>query len=120
LNIEVFAQPLHVGDQVPGRILFETRVRPAAAAATLVKKNDAIACGIEEPARACVAAGARSAVQENRGLARGIAAFLPVDLVAVADGQKPVAARFDGRIESASGAAVVQNLYSSEAVPASV
>jgi hypothetical protein len=95
-------------------------MRPAAAAAALVEEDDSIACGIEEPSRARVAAGTRAAVQEDRRLARRIAAFLPVDLMAVADGQVPVAARLDGRIESASRAAVVQNLYSSEAVPASV
>jgi hypothetical protein len=95
-------------------------MRPAAAAAALVEEDDAITCGIEEPARARVAAGARAAMQEDRRLARRIAAFLPVDLVAVADGQMPVAAWFDGRIESASRAVDVQNLYSSEAVPASV
>jgi F0F1-type ATP synthase alpha subunit len=52
-------------------------------------------------------------MQEDRRLARRIAAFLPVDLVAIADGQVALAARLDGRIESASRAAVVQNLYSS-------
>jgi hypothetical protein len=120
LDAEVLAQPFHVGDQVPGRVLLETRMRPAAAAAALVEEDDAIACGIEKPPRTRIAAGAWAAVQENRRLARGIAAFFPVDLVAVADGQMPVAARLDGWIESASLAAVVQNLYSSEAVPASV
>jgi hypothetical protein len=95
-------------------------MRPAAAAAALVEEDDAIACGIEEPACACVAAGARAAVQEDRRLARRIAAFLPVDLVTVADGQMPVAVRLDGRMESAPRVAVAQNLYSSEAVPASV
>jgi hypothetical protein len=52
-------------------------------------------------------------VQEDRRLAGGITALLPVDLVTMADGQMTLAARFDGRIESALRAAVVQNLYSS-------
>jgi hypothetical protein len=112
LNAEVFAQPLQIGDQVPGRVVLETRMGPAAAAATLVEEDDAIARGVEKPARARVAARTGTAVQENRRLARGIAAFLPVDLVTVADGQMTLAARLDGGIESASGAAVVQNLYS--------
>jgi hypothetical protein len=113
LNAEVLAQSLQIGDQVPGRVVLETRMRPAAAAAALVEEDDAIACGIEEPARACVAAGARATVQENRRLARGIAAFLPIELVTVADRQMTLAARLDRRIESAPGAAAVQNLYSS-------
>ena len=108
LDAEVLAQLLDVGDQVPGRVVLEARVRPAAAAAALVEQDDAIARGIEEPARARVAAGAGAAVQEDRRLAVGIAAFLPVDLVAVADDQMPLAARLDGRIESASRTAVVQ------------
>jgi len=109
----VFAQPLQIGDQVPGGVLLETRMRPAAAAAALIEQDDAIARGVEKSARARVAAGARAAVQENRWLARGIAAFLPVEFVTVADGQMTLAARLDRRIESAPRAAVVQNLYSS-------
>jgi len=53
-------------------------------------------------------------VQEDRRLSGGVAAFLPVDLVTVADGQMTMAARFDGRIQPAPGvAAVAQNLRSS-------
>ncbi len=89
-------------------------MRPAAAAATLVEENDAIARGVEKPARARVAARAGTTVQENRRLARGIPAFLPVDLVTVADGQMPLAARLDGRIEAAPDVArFIQKAYSS-------
>lgn len=87
---------------------------PAAATATLVEENDAIARGVEKPARACVAARAWTTVQENRRLARGIPAFLPIDLVPVADGQVPLALRFDGRIEAAPDVArFIQKAYSS-------
>jgi hypothetical protein len=116
----MLAQFFHVGDQVPGRVVLETCMRPAAAAAALVEEDDAIARGIEKPACARIAARAGTAVQENRGPALGIAAFLPVDLVTMADGQVSLAACLDRRIKSAPRAAVVQNLYSSNSVPASI
>jgi hypothetical protein len=109
----MLAQPLDICDQVPGRVVLETCVRPAAAAAALIEQDDPVARRIEEPSRAGVATGAGSAVQEDRRLARRIAAFLPIDFVTVADRQVPLAVRFNGRIESAPRAGNAQNLYSS-------
>ena len=77
-------------------------MRAAAAAAALVEQHDAIARRVEEAPRFRIAAGARPAVQEHDGLARGIAAFLPVDLVAVADGQVAVTQWLDRRVEFAT------------------
>ena len=84
LDAEVLAQLLHVRDQMPGRVVDQTGVRPAAPAAALIEQHDAIGVGIEEAAGAIVAAGAGAAVHEHRGLARRVAAFLVVDLVHVA------------------------------------
>ena len=65
-------------------------MRAAAAAAALVEQEDAVARRVEEAPRLRVAARARPAVQEHDRLALGIAAFLPVDLVAVADREVPL------------------------------
>jgi hypothetical protein len=89
-------------------------MRPAAAASALVEQDDAVARGIEEPPCAGVATRAGSAMQEERRLAVGPATFLPVDFVAIADGQVALAARLDRWIQPAPGiAGVAQDWHSS-------
>ena len=102
LDAEVLAQPLHVGDQVVGRVGGHVdggvaRVREAAAAATLVEQDDPVSLGVEVAAASGAAARAGAAVHDERRLAGRVAARLPVDEVAVADVEQPVVVRLDRR-----------------------
>jgi hypothetical protein len=112
----VHAKPLDVGDKIPGRVVLEARMGAAAAAAALVKEEDAVARGIEEPPRPGIAARARAAVQENDRLALRVAAFLPVNLVAVADGEMPLvdAARSAGSVRDAGSRPHILAILASE------
>jgi hypothetical protein len=74
-------------------------VRPAAAASALVEQQDAV-CGRVEPASHPRAApGSRPAVEYDGGLAGGVTAQLPVDVLAVADVEQPVLVRIDLGLE---------------------
>ena len=81
LNAQVLADFLDIGDEVPGGVCFERRVGRALAAAALVKIHDAVFFGVEEAALFGLGAAAGTAVQKNHRLARGVTAFLEVDLV---------------------------------------
>ena len=98
IDLEMAAQALHVGDEMPGRVGFERGMRAAAPRAALIEHDDAVAGGIEEPPRIDVAAAAGTAVHEHRGLAARVARLLVVHLVAVADGEVAAVERFDRRI----------------------
>ena len=89
LDVQVLAQLLHVGDEVPRRVGLERRVRAAAARAALIEHDDAIAGGVEEAAVIARAAAAGAAVQEHGRLAARVAAQLPIDAMAVADIEMP-------------------------------
>ena len=78
------AQALDVRDQMPGRVVLEAGMGLRAAAAALIEQQHAILLRIEQPAMLGRAAGARTAMQEDGGLALGIAAHLPIDLMAIA------------------------------------
>ena len=81
VDIETAAQSLHVGDQIPGRVGLERRVRPTTPRAALIEDHDPIAVGIEEAPRVHVAAAAGTAVHEQRRLAARVARLLVIDLV---------------------------------------
>src|ERR1700744_2498015 len=110
LDVQVFAQTLDIGDQVPGRILDEAGTRTAASAAALIEHHDAIVVRVEKLPRAFVGSRAGTAVQENRRLAGGIAAFLIINLVYVRDAQVAVTiglerrGQFAARCTSRTGA----------------
>ena len=101
LDAEVLAQLLHVRDQVPGGVVDQTGVRPAASAAALIEQHDAIRVRIEKAPGAIVAAGAGAAVHEDRRLALGVAAFLVVDLVHRRHAQHAALVRLDRWIQRA-------------------
>src|SRR6202453_5081193 len=86
---------------MPGGVFPETCARPGAAAAALIEHDDAIMQRIEELTRAPVRTRSRAAVEEHRGLAGGVAAFLVVQLVHVRDPQVAVFERLDRRIQLA-------------------
>src|SRR2546421_12174147 len=98
----MLAQLLDVSHQIPGRIIDEACVGPALAAAALVEEHDAVLFGIEEAPHPGVGAAARTAMQEHRGLALGIAAFLEIKLVQVRDFEITRAVGPDRRIQSTS------------------
>jgi hypothetical protein len=80
-DAQLRAQPLHVGDQVPGRVVGQLAQRRRAPGAALVEDDDAVVGRIEEAAVVGRGARARPAVQENDGLAGRVAGDLPVDAV---------------------------------------
>jgi hypothetical protein len=98
LDAEVLAQRFHVGDQVPGGVVFERRMRSAATAAALVEEHDPVARGIPEASLGGRGAAARAAMHEQRGLAGGVAVLLEVDLVRRVDCQAARVERSDFRI----------------------
>src|SRR5262249_16411635 len=101
LDLEVRAQALDVLDQVPGRVVHETRGRAALTAAALIEQDDTIAPGIEQSAHLDVRAAAGAAVQKDRRLAARIAALLEVDLVQIRDLEETYAVGFYGGIQAA-------------------
>ena len=105
---EVVAQQLEVGNQVPGGVGAEVgrvvaRRRDAAAAISLVEQDDAVRHGVEQAPVVGRATRARPTVQEHHGLAVGVAALFPVDLVAAADLEHAGRVRLERRIEGAHG-----------------
>ena len=101
LDAEVLAQPLHVGDEVVGRVRRHVdrgvaRVREAAAAATLVEQDDAVSLRVEVAAASRAAAGAGPTVHDEGRLPGRVATRLPVDEVVVAHVEQPLVVRLDG------------------------
>jgi len=103
LNAQVLADFLNIGDEVPGGVGFERRVRRALAAAALVEIHDAVFLRVKEAARFGVGASARTAVQKNHRLARWVAAFLEVDLVDRRDPKSACVIGLNRRIEPGDG-----------------
>ena len=104
LHAEVFTQPLHVRDQMVRGVAAQIRgrvggVRGAASAAALVEEDDPVSVGVEPPPYDRAAARPRPAVHDERGLATGVAADLPVHEMAVADIEHPLLVRLDLRIQ---------------------
>src|SRR5262249_41050796 len=78
---EMLANFLDVGDEVPGRVLFERCVRRTLSAAALVEVHDAIFLRVEKSPLFGLRSAAGSAVDEHDRLARGVAALFEIDLV---------------------------------------
>src|SRR6185437_6093941 len=96
----MLAQALDILHQMPGRVVDQTRMRSALPAAALIEQHDAVALRIEETAHPRVGARTGSSMQEHRGFAAWIAAFLEIDLVHVGDAQISGAIGSDGRVET--------------------
>jgi hypothetical protein len=99
----MLAQAFHVGDQVMGGVGGQISGRVAGvghapATVALVEQDDAVALGIEDAALTRRATRARASMNDQRWLALGITADLPVDEMAVAGVEMPVAIRLDRRI----------------------
>ena len=79
------AQPLDVGDQMPGGVGVERGVGRRLSAAALVEQDDVVELRVEQPPVLWRDAAAGAAMQEHRRLGALGAGALPIDLVAVAD-----------------------------------
>ena len=79
------AQPLDVGDQVPGGVLRQLGVGRALAAAPLVEERAVLRGRVEEPAVFGFRPAARATVEEDDRLPLGVAPLLEVDGVEVRD-----------------------------------
>ena len=71
----------------------------ATAAVSLVVQDDAVTVGIEEPAVPRRAAGAGATVEDEGGLALGVTAGLPVEVMAVADVELAAVVGLEYRVE---------------------
>ncbi len=77
------AQLLHVGHEVPGRVLAQLRMGRGLSAAALVEEDDAIVGRIVEAAEERRDAAAGPAMEHDHGLSRRIAGLLEMQLVEV-------------------------------------
>jgi hypothetical protein len=88
VDLEVLPQPLHVSEQMVGRVAGEVRLQCtgvgyAAPAIALIEEQEAIGSGIEELAVPRGTARAGAAVHYDSWLPVRVAAELPVDALAV-------------------------------------
>src|SRR5690606_17003332 len=102
IDASMLAQLLDVGDEVPGRVVDQRRVRRAAPAAALVEEHDAVALGVEEATLLGVGASARPAVQEDDRLALRVARRLLVQAMSRAHVDDALRVRLDRRIGGAA------------------
>ena len=94
------AEQLHIREQVFGGVHAHigggiTRVRRAPPTAALVEKHDPVPLRIEVATTTAPAPGTRSPVDDQCGLAVGIAARLPVDPIAIAYIEQALVVRLD-------------------------
>ena len=78
------SQPLDIRYQVQTGVVLHTTAWQAAATATLVKQNDAVASQIKHLPMPRRAAAARAAMQKHNRQTTRLAALLKVDLMTVA------------------------------------
>src|SRR4051812_48009384 len=81
------AQAFNVGDQIPGGVFLQAGMGSALAAATLIEQDDAIALWIEEAPHVCIRTATGAAMQEDDGLALGIAALFEIQFMQRGDAQ---------------------------------
>ena len=65
VDAQVFANPLKVGDQIPGGVVFQVGVGRGATATALVEGDNAIQVRIEIPAALGITPGAGAAVDKH-------------------------------------------------------
>lgn len=99
----MLSQTLHVGAQVPGRVLFQLRTGTAPTCASLIEDHDAVVVRIEETPRLRITTGSGAAMHEDNRPAVGIAALLIVNLVNFGDPQVAVVEWLYLRIEASPG-----------------
>src|ERR1700730_1317767 len=80
-NAEMLAQFLDVCYEIPGRILFQTRMRSALAGAALIEKNNSIEFRVEVATVVGLDSATRSTMKKYRGFAIRVTHLLVVKLV---------------------------------------
>ena len=88
LEPEMFAQPLHVGHKIPGRVLGKLGMRRRLPAAALVEQDDSIGVRIVRAPHRRVGAATRPAMHDDDRFALWIAAFLEIDAVQIGHFQR--------------------------------
>jgi hypothetical protein len=101
LDPEALAERLDVADEIPRRVRDEGGVRRRAAAAALVEEDDLLRGGVVEAAQRGRAAAPRPSVKDDDGLARRVAADLPVDRVPIVALELPRLLGLDRGLERA-------------------
>lgn len=99
-DAQVQADPLEVGDQVPGGVVFQAGVRGGAPATALVEGDDAVQVRIEVTATLGIAPGSRATVDEHhRQTFRG-SALIDIQYMGFVDSQIVPGIGFDLRVQS--------------------
>ena len=80
-NTEMPPDPLHVGDEIPGRVFLDFGMRRRAARAALIEYDDPVSRRIVKTRHHGVRSGAGPAMDQNDWLAVGIAEFGAIDFV---------------------------------------
>ena len=103
-DAQVGAQALDVGDQIPGRVLAQLRMRRGASTAALVEQHDPVHGWVEEPPALRAAARAGTAVQEHDRFPVQIAALLVIQRVQPRNLQRAAVERWLWRVANARAA----------------
>jgi hypothetical protein len=103
VHAQVLTQDFDVGDKMIGRVGAQVDIRIAgmrctAPTSALVEQDDTVDVGIEGPPHAGHASGSGAAVHGQRRYTVRVPAGLPIDLVAISDGEHARCVRLDGRI----------------------
>jgi hypothetical protein len=96
----MFADALKVFDQMPGGVVFETRVGRRSTASALIEGDDAVQVGIEKPATLRIASRAWPTVDEHYRQARRRTAFIDIQHMRLFHCQIVPGIRFDLRVQS--------------------
>lgn len=83
------AKPLHVGNKMPRRVVLESAMGFALAAAALVEQDDLEAPGVKEPPRVWRTPATRTAMKKDNWLSGGISAHFVEYRMPVRRLQKP-------------------------------
>src|SRR5262245_29195280 len=118
LDTKVLAQPLHVVDQIPGRVFAQLRVGTAFPTAALIEQNDAVMVGIEKTPVFGQSPAPRSAVNEHRGTPLRVAAFFEVNLVKLRNAQHSGAVGLQGWVKRSHRCLLVRMILQIGYLPA--
>ncbi|MNM43325.1 hypothetical protein D3C81_542050 [compost metagenome] len=99
IDLQVLAQFLDVGNEVPGGVVHQIGVRGGTTGAALVEQDDAVLGRVVELAHLVAAAAARPTMQHHHRLAVRVAALFEVQRVAVVDLQGADVVRGDGGVQ---------------------
>lgn len=99
LHLQVLAQFLDVGHQVPGGVVHQVGMRGGTPGTALVEQDDPVLGRVVELAHFFTAAATGATVQHHHRLAVGVAALFEIQRVAIVDLQRADVVRGDGGIQ---------------------